>query len=227
MGLTPKKDMLAEFERGHIPRRGPFRYRRGGGQAPHCRICRRQRRESRRRGGGPIGHHERDTLVIYDEGNQFLRRAAGGLSGTPRRRARLRAGRRAERRIAQARCWQPARRACPADVQRPVQRRRGGGYAAKWSALGTPVHADARRRAFMPKPEPRPPAPRPYSRQHQHSVRRAAGKRPLQPLEALRQTFNDKGWISTARSSPAAARRDGGGVGVRPASRRARAGQAV
>ncbi len=32
VGLTPKKDMLAEFERGHIPRRGLFRYRRGGGQ---------------------------------------------------------------------------------------------------------------------------------------------------------------------------------------------------
>ena len=31
VGLTPKKDMLAEFERAISPR-GLFRYRRGGGQ---------------------------------------------------------------------------------------------------------------------------------------------------------------------------------------------------
>ncbi|WP_267864837.1 sulfurtransferase, partial [Serratia marcescens] len=70
VGLTPKKDMLAEFERGHIPGAVYFDIDDVADKnttLPHMLPTAAEFGEA----VGKLGISERDTLVIYDEGNQF------------------------------------------------------------------------------------------------------------------------------------------------------------
>ncbi|AUU08984.1 3-mercaptopyruvate sulfurtransferase [Serratia sp. IR-2025] len=70
VGLTPKKDMLAEFERGHIPGAVYFDIDEVADKStalPHMLPTAAEFAAA----AGQLGISERDTLVIYDEGNQF------------------------------------------------------------------------------------------------------------------------------------------------------------
>lgn len=70
VGLTPKKDMLAEFERGHIPGAVYFDIDDVADKntaLPHMLPTAAEFAAA----AGQLGISERDTLVIYDEGNQF------------------------------------------------------------------------------------------------------------------------------------------------------------
>lgn len=69
VGLTPKKDMLAEFERGHIPARSISISTRWRTKTPRCRTCCRRRRSLAWRWASWVSASA--TPVIYDEGNQF------------------------------------------------------------------------------------------------------------------------------------------------------------
>ena len=147
---------------------------------------------------GKLGISERDTLVIYDEGNQFS--APRGWWTFRNFGARhvyvLDEGLNGWAALGQALETGPAQPGA-ADVQRSVQRRRGGEYAASGTGVG---HAGANsrraRRAalYAEAPEPRPGLHRghiPGSINIPYGELLENGR--FKSLEALRQTFSDKG----------------------------------
>lgn len=231
VGLTPKKDMLAEFERGHIPGAVYFDIDEVADKntaLPHMLPTAAEFGVA----VGKLGISERDTLVIYDEGNQFS--APRGWWALPqfRRPARyvLDEGLNGWAALGQALETGPAQPE-PQTFNARFNADAVVNMRQVEQALGTPVQIlDARRAALLCRSAgaaPRP-APRSYSRQHQHSVRRAAGERPLQIAGSAAPNLQRQGrGHQRADHHQLRLRRDGGGTGVRPAVARRAAGQAV
>ncbi|HEI9728531.1 TPA: 3-mercaptopyruvate sulfurtransferase [Serratia marcescens] len=197
VGLTPKKDMLAEFERGHIPGAVYFDIDEVADKStalPHMLPTAAEFAAS----AGQLGISERDTLVIYDEGNQFSAprgwwtfRNFGaervyvldeGLNGWIAQGQALATG-----------PAQPAPQTFNArfNADAVVDMRQVE------QALGTPVQildARAAPRFYAEAPEPRPGLHRghiPGSINIPYGELLENGR--FKSLEALRQTFNDKG----------------------------------
>ncbi|AVE49399.1 MULTISPECIES: 3-mercaptopyruvate sulfurtransferase [Serratia] len=197
VGLTPKKDMLAEFERGHIPGAVYFDIDEVADKStalPHMLPTAAEFAAA----AGQLGISERDTLVIYDEGNQFSAprgwwtfRNFGaervyvldeGLNGWTAQGQALATG-----------PAQPAPQTFNArfNADAVVDMRQVE------QALGTPVQildARAAPRFYAEAPEPRPGLHRghiPGSINIPYGELLENGR--FKSLEALRQTFNDKG----------------------------------
>ncbi|CUY37319.1 3-mercaptopyruvate sulfurtransferase [Serratia marcescens] len=197
VGLTPKKDMLAEFERGHIPGAVYFDIDEVADKStalPHMLPTAAEFAAA----AGQLGISERDTLVIYDEGNQFSAprgwwtfRNFGaervyvldeGLNGWIAQGQVLATG-----------PAQPAPQTFNArfNADAVVDMRQVE------QALGTPVQildARAAPRFYAEAPEPRPGLHRghiPGSINIPYGELLENGR--FKSLEALRQTFNDKG----------------------------------
>ncbi|MGP2700574.1 3-mercaptopyruvate sulfurtransferase, partial [Serratia marcescens] len=197
VGLTPKKDMLAEFERGHIPGAVYFDIDEVADKStalPHMLPTAAEFGAA----AGQLGISERDTLVIYDEGNQFSAprgwwtfRNFGaervyvldeGLNGWTAQGQALATG-----------PAQPAPQTFNArfNADAVVDMRQVE------QALGTPVQildARAAPRFYAEAPEPRPGLHRghiPGSINIPYGELLENGR--FKSLEALRQTFNDKG----------------------------------
>ncbi|HEJ7914499.1 TPA: 3-mercaptopyruvate sulfurtransferase [Serratia marcescens] len=197
VGLTPKKDMLAEFERGHIPGAVYFDIDEVADKStalPHMLPTAAEFAAA----AGQLGISERDTLVIYDEGNQFSAprgwwtfRNFGaervymldeGLNGWIAQGQALATG-----------PAQPAPQTFNArfNADAVVDMRQVE------QALGTPVQildARAAPRFYAEAPEPRPGLHRghiPGSINIPYGELLENGR--FKSLEALRQTFNDKG----------------------------------
>ncbi|CVB24102.1 3-mercaptopyruvate sulfurtransferase [Serratia marcescens] len=197
VGLTPKKDMLAEFERGHIPGAVYFDIDEVADKStalPHMLPTAAEFAAA----AGQLGISERDTLVIYDEGNQFSAprgwwtfRNFGaervyvldeGLNGWIAQGQALATG-----------PTQPAPQTFNArfNADAVVDMRQVE------QALGTPVQildARAAPRFYAEAPEPRPGLHRghiPGSINIPYGELLENGR--FKSLEALRQTFNDKG----------------------------------
>ncbi|MGM7650835.1 3-mercaptopyruvate sulfurtransferase [Serratia marcescens] len=197
VGLTPKKDMLAEFERGHIPGAVYFDIDEVADKStalPHMLPTAAEFAAA----VGQLGISERDTLVIYDEGNQFSAprgwwtfRNFGaervyvldeGLNGWTAQGQALATG-----------PAQPAPQTFNArfNADAVVDMRQVE------QALGTPVQildARAAPRFYAEAPEPRPGLHRghiPGSINIPYGELLENGR--FKSLEALRQTFNDKG----------------------------------
>lgn len=197
VGLTPKKDMLAEFERGHIPGAVYFDIDEVADKStalPHMLPTASEFAAA----AGQLGISERDTLVIYDEGNQFSAprgwwtfRNFGaervyvldeGLNGWTAQGQALATG-----------PAQPAPQTFNArfNADAVVDMRQVE------QALGTPVQildARAAPRFYAEAPEPRPGLHRghiPGSINIPYGELLENGR--FKSLEALRQTFNDKG----------------------------------
>ncbi|WP_072628110.1 3-mercaptopyruvate sulfurtransferase [Serratia marcescens] len=197
VGLTPKKDMLAEFERGHIPGAVYFDIDDVADKItalPHMLPTAAEFAAA----AGQLGISERDTLVIYDEGNQFSAprgwwtfRNFGaervyvldeGLSG-----------------------WTALGQALETGPAQPAPQTFNARFNADAvvdmrqveQALGTPVQildARAAPRFYAEAPEPRPGLHRghiPGSINIPYSELLENGR--FKSLEALRQTFSDKG----------------------------------
>ncbi|BAO32918.1 MULTISPECIES: 3-mercaptopyruvate sulfurtransferase [Serratia] len=197
VGLTPKKDMLAEFERGHIPGAVYFDIDEVADKStalPHMLPTAAEFAAA----AGQLGISERDTLVIYDEGNQFSAprgwwtfRNFGaervyvldeGLNGWIAQGQALATGpAQPEPQTFNARFNADA----VVDMRQVEQ------------ALGTPVQildARAAPRFYAEAPEPRPGLHRghiPGSINIPYGELLENGR--FKSLEALRQTFNDKG----------------------------------
>ncbi|MEL5307562.1 3-mercaptopyruvate sulfurtransferase [Serratia nevei] len=197
VGLTPKKDMLAEFERGHIPGAVYFDIDEVADKStalPHMLPTAAEFAAA----AGQLGISERDTLVIYDEGNQFSAprgwwtfRNFGaervyvldeGLNGWTAQGQALATGpAQPEPQTFNARFNADA----VVDMRQVEQ------------ALGTPVQildARAAPRFYAEAPEPRPGLHRghiPGSINIPYGELLENGR--FKSLEALRQTFNDKG----------------------------------
>ncbi|MEN4238811.1 3-mercaptopyruvate sulfurtransferase [Serratia marcescens] len=197
VGLTPKKDMLAEFERGHIPGAVYFDIDEVADKStalPHMLPTAAEFGAA----AGQLGISERDTLVIYDEGNQFSAprgwwtfRNFGaervyvldeGLNGWTAQGQALATGpAQPEPQTFNARFNADA----VVDMRQVEQ------------ALGTPVQildARAAPRFYAEAPEPRPGLHRghiPGSINIPYGELLENGR--FKSLEALRQTFNDKG----------------------------------
>ncbi|MBH2983766.1 3-mercaptopyruvate sulfurtransferase [Serratia marcescens] len=197
VGLTPKKDMLAEFERGHIPGAVYFDIDEVADKStalPHMLPTAAEFGAA----VGQLGISERDTLVIYDEGNQFSAprgwwtfRNFGaervyvldeGLNGWTAQGQALATGpAQPEPQTFNARFNADA----VVDMRQVEQ------------ALGTPVQildARAAPRFYAEAPEPRPGLHRghiPGSINIPYGELLENGR--FKSLEALRQTFNDKG----------------------------------
>ncbi|VEA72545.1 3-mercaptopyruvate sulfurtransferase [Serratia rubidaea] len=78
-GLTPKKDMQAEFERGHLP--GAVYFDIDDVADKHSALPHMLPDAAAfGRAAGELGISENSTLVFYDEGNQFSAPRAGGPS---------------------------------------------------------------------------------------------------------------------------------------------------
>lgn len=197
VGLTPKKDMLAEFERGHIPGAVYFDIDEVADKStalPHMLPTAAEFAAA----AGQLGISERDTLVIYDEGNQFSAprgwwtfRNFGaervyvldeGLNGWTAQGQALATG-----------PAQPAPQTFNArfNADAVVDMRQVE------QALGTPVQildARAAPRFYAEAPESRPGLHRghiPGSINIPYGELLENGR--FKSLEALRQTFNDKG----------------------------------
>ncbi|WP_232043261.1 3-mercaptopyruvate sulfurtransferase [Serratia marcescens] len=197
VGLTPKKDILAEFERGHIPGAVYFDIDEVADKStalPHMLPTAAEFAAA----AGQLGISERDTLVIYDEGNQFSAprgwwtfRNFGaervyvldeGLNGWTAQGQALATG-----------PAQPAPQTFNArfNADAVVDMRQVE------QALGTPVQildARAAPRFYAEAPEPRPGLHRghiPGSINIPYGELLENGR--FKSLEALRQTFNDKG----------------------------------
>ncbi|HAT4500205.1 TPA: 3-mercaptopyruvate sulfurtransferase [Serratia marcescens] len=197
VGLTPKKDMLAEFERGHIPGAVYFDIDEVADKStalPHMLPTAAEFAAA----AGQLGISERDTLVIYDEGNQFSAprgwwtfRNFGaervyvldeGLNGWIAQGQALATG-----------PAQPAPQTFNArfNADAVVDMRQVE------QALGTPVQildARAAPRFYAEAPEPRPGLHRghiPGSINIPYGELLENGR--FKSLEALRQTFSDKG----------------------------------
>ncbi|MDQ9481749.1 3-mercaptopyruvate sulfurtransferase [Serratia marcescens] len=197
VGLTPKKDMLAEFERGHIPGAVYFDIDEVADKStalPHMLPTAAEFAAA----AGQLGISERDTLVIYDEGNQFSAprgwwtfRNFGaervyvldeGLNGWTAQGQALATG-----------PAQPAPQTFNArfNADAVVDMRQVE------QALGTPVQildARAAPRFYAEAPEPRPGLHRghiPGSINIPYGELLENGR--FKSLEALRQTFSDKG----------------------------------
>ena len=207
VGLTPKKDMLAEFERAISPR-GLFRYRRGGGQK-HRAAAHAADGGGVWRGGGQVGYQRARHPVIYDEGNQFSAprgwwtfRNFGarhvyvldeGLNGWAALGALETGPAQPEPQTFNARFNADA-----VVNMRQVEQ-----------ALGTPVQISTRapRRAFMPKRRSRAPActavifPAASTFRTASCWRTAASNR----WKRCAKPSATRAWTSTGRSSPAAA----------------------
>ncbi|MBH1882678.1 3-mercaptopyruvate sulfurtransferase [Serratia marcescens] len=197
VGLTPKKDMLAEFERGHIPGAVYFDIDEVADKStalPHMLPTASEFAAA----AGQLGISERDTLVIYDEGNQFSAprgwwtfRNFGaervyvldeGLNG-----------------------WTAQGQALATGPAQPAPQTFNARFNANAvvdmrqveQALGTPVQildARAAPRFYAEAPEPRPGLHRghiPGSINIPYGELLENGR--FKSLEALRQTFNDKG----------------------------------
>lgn len=197
VGLTPKKDMLAEFERGHIPGAVYFDIDEVADKStalPHMLPTASEFAAA----AGQLGISERDTLVIYDEGNQFSAprgwwtfRNFGaervyvldeGLNG-----------------------WTAQGQALATGPAQPAPQTFNARFNADAvvdmrqleQALGTPVQildARAAPRFYAEAPEPRPGLHRghiPGSINIPYGELLENGR--FKSLEALRQTFNDKG----------------------------------
>ncbi|HAT2906589.1 TPA: 3-mercaptopyruvate sulfurtransferase [Serratia marcescens] len=197
VGLTPKKDMLAEFERGHIPGAVYFDIDEVADKStalPHMLPTAAEFAAA----AGQLGISERDTLVIYDEGNQFSAprgwwtfRNFGaervyvldeGLNGWIAQGQALATGpAQPEPQTFNARFNADA----VVDMRQVEQ------------ALGTPVQildARAAPRFYAEAPEPRPGLHRghiPGSINIPYGELLENGR--FKSLEVLRQTFNDKG----------------------------------
>lgn len=197
VGLTPKKDMTAEFERGHIPGAVYFDIDEVADKStalPHMLPTAAEFAAA----AGKLGISERDTLVIYDEGNQFSAprgwwtfRNFGadkvyvldeGLNG-----------------------WTALGQALETGPARPEPKAFNARFNADAvvdmrqveQALGTPVQildARAAPRFYAEAPEPRPGLHRghiPGSINIPYGDLLENGR--FKSLEALRQTFSDKG----------------------------------
>ncbi len=197
VGLTPKKDMLAEFERGHIPGAVYFDIDDVADKntaLPHMLPTAAKFAAA----AGQLGISERDTLVIYDEGNQFS--APRGWwtfrNFGAERVYVLDEGLNGWTALGQALETGPAQPA-PLTFNARFNADAVVDMRQVEQALGTPVQildARAAPRFYAEAPEPRPGLHRghiPGSINIPYGELLENGR--FKSLEALRQTFSDKG----------------------------------